>query len=355
MTIDLGNLRINQKPETDGGPNPDLGHLSRLPGKWSGSGFNAIWRPNGRPAVNPQDFFLELNRTTETLEFAAVKGSILNRVHHDTADTQLRAVSYLQQICDSKIRGSDGLLLSLHVEPGFWLSMPATVYPGSGETVARQALIPHGVSLVAQGVGMPIPPDELAFPTYDLMPFDVPNNNFGHGIFDGVLNLSQPDAGLRTKIDDIVDKSDEDGGVTRDHLQRWINDPNLALTEGLVGKNITNITQLQVAVPIPPIYGKEPQDRAAKIPPSSLDSLSNKYGGGISSIPFLLGNGAPATELFTTGPNAQPPQFEATFYIEEFDVEGVSQWQLQYTQRVLLSFGGFLWPHVSVASLRKQL
>ncbi len=47
-------------------PDP-LGPLVELPGTWTGSGFNAIWRPH-HPA-NPQDRFLELNLTTETLVF----------------------------------------------------------------------------------------------------------------------------------------------------------------------------------------------------------------------------------------------------------------------------------------------
>ena len=48
-------------------PEPPLGNLVSLPGKWMGHGFNAIWRPHHPD--NPQDRFLELNLTDETLVF----------------------------------------------------------------------------------------------------------------------------------------------------------------------------------------------------------------------------------------------------------------------------------------------
>lgn len=57
-------------------PDP-LGPLARLVGdgkeaKWTGDGFNTIWRPHPL-AEGGQDRFLELNLTTETLVFSRIK------------------------------------------------------------------------------------------------------------------------------------------------------------------------------------------------------------------------------------------------------------------------------------------
>jgi hypothetical protein len=53
-----------------------LGPLAGLAGKWSGRGFNVIWRPDSTP---DSDHFLELNVTSEQLEFTAISGQIPNR------------------------------------------------------------------------------------------------------------------------------------------------------------------------------------------------------------------------------------------------------------------------------------
>jgi hypothetical protein len=44
-------------------------------------------------------------------------------------------------------------------------------------------------------------------------------------------------------------------------------------------------------------------------------------------------------------------QVDATFWIQTL---ADSSLQLQYTQRVLLNFNGLSWPHVTVATLKKQ-
>ena len=70
-----------------------LGPLADLPGKWTGKGFNQIWRP-----FNPKttsDRFLELNLTDETLEFSASIGNIPNRGLLQ-ADIELFGIHYLQ-------------------------------------------------------------------------------------------------------------------------------------------------------------------------------------------------------------------------------------------------------------------
>ncbi len=60
-------------------PNPfpeianPLGPLAGFAGKWAGRGFNVIWRPD---SVSGQDRFLELNVTSDQLEFSPISGPI---------------------------------------------------------------------------------------------------------------------------------------------------------------------------------------------------------------------------------------------------------------------------------------
>jgi hypothetical protein len=46
---------------------------------------------------------------------------------------------------------TNGKPTGIHIEPGIWISIPATTNPQDPETVARLANIPHGTSLVSQG------------------------------------------------------------------------------------------------------------------------------------------------------------------------------------------------------------
>ena len=73
-----------------------LGPLAGLVGKWSGRGFNVIWRPDHTPN---QDHFLELNVTSEQLEFTAISGQIPNRGLLQP-DINMFGLTYLQQISD---------------------------------------------------------------------------------------------------------------------------------------------------------------------------------------------------------------------------------------------------------------
>ncbi|HEX3307514.1 MAG TPA: hypothetical protein VHS32_14795, partial [Streptosporangiaceae bacterium] len=49
-----------------------LGPLAPLVGTWTGRGMNVIWRPNHTPA--DQDRFLELNLTSDQIEFSEIPG-----------------------------------------------------------------------------------------------------------------------------------------------------------------------------------------------------------------------------------------------------------------------------------------
>src|SRR5947199_7313432 len=66
---------------------PDLGAISAFTGKFSGVGFNTIFRPQNialsptllpNPPQGPDDNVLELNLTEETLEFSSPLGTVPN-------------------------------------------------------------------------------------------------------------------------------------------------------------------------------------------------------------------------------------------------------------------------------------
>jgi hypothetical protein len=280
-----------------------LGPLAQLRGKWQGTGFNQIWRP----FHGTQDRFLELNETTEILQFVEIPGDIPNRgLLQD--DITLHGLTYLQKINDANVI-VNGKPAGIHIEPGIWVSVPATTNPQDPATVARLANIPHGTSLVAQGSattvnGPPtfapasITPFKIA-PPHNPIPF--PETNLGVA------------SSFRTPPADIPH-------VT----QVMVDNPNLVLATGIAGKNITSTTILNV---------------------STVDLNPPASGGGTSNIAFLDG--------LAGASNAQPAQVDSIFWLEKIeDAQGV-RLQLQYSQRVLLNFNGLSWPHISVATLTK--
>ncbi len=102
-----------------------------------------IWRPNFGGASGPKDFFLELNCTSETLEFTEISGAIPDRGFLQ-ADIELKGESYLQQISDSFLKAGQ------HFEPGIWANLSLTANPNGPSTVVRMGSIPHGTTINAQ-------------------------------------------------------------------------------------------------------------------------------------------------------------------------------------------------------------
>lgn len=302
--IDRGQLLQDSAPPLI---NP-LGALTDLNGTWVGTGFNQIWRP----FHGAQDRFLQLNLTLETLQFDNIPGAIPNRGLLQ-ADINLFAVRYLQQIQDANVKGADGKAAGIHIEPGLWLTVPATSNPQEVGTIARLATIPHGTSILCQGTAVTTPGAPVFTPA-SITPFTIalPNSPIAFP----ETNLGIPSA-FRTPPADIV-------GVT----QAMVNNPNVVLATGIAGKNIVSTTTLKVSTSTALVH-----------PPST--------GGGTSNIAFLDGAAG--------GPNARSVQVDSTFWIEQVMLaSGAMQLQLQYSQRVLLDFNGLSWPHVSVATLIKQ-
>jgi hypothetical protein len=295
-------------------PNP-LGPLAELPGTWIGKGFNQIWRPFNPKATS--DRFLELNLTHETLEFSSSIGDIPNRGLLQP-DIALEGIHYLQQITDTL---SDK---GIHVEPGFWVTIPVTSNPAEPATVARMASIPHGTTVNAQGTGLTVNGGPIIDPV-SIRPFPIggapPANT---ALAFPPFNEADLTVGTTFRLPTPIPPS-----IT----QQMVNNPNSVLTAAIAGQTITKTTVLIVSTIAP----------AVPPPPAAPNA-----GGGTDNIAFLQGGPA--------GPNAQAAQMTAIFWIEHVAPSGHEPGflQLQYTQTVLLNFNGLSWPHVSVATLRKH-
>lgn len=278
----------------------DLGLLAGLAGTWTGTGFNAIWRPN--QLSTGQDRFLELNLTNETLEFDPVGGGIPNRGLLQP-DIQMAALRYLQTIADANLQPPGN---GLHLEPGIWLNVPATTDPPVSASVARLASIPHGTTVLAQGVASQGDSGPV-IPAINLNPFPIGSPAEASTFPEQNL---QTQTNFRTGAPGI-------NGIE----QPMVDNPNSVLTTALQGQTVASTITLQVATNDLPVTG-----------------------GGTENTAFLGGG--------SDGPNANAVSVSATFWLEIVTAPESFQ-QLQYSQTVLLNFNGLSWPHVTVATLRQ--
>lgn len=278
--------------------NDPLGPLASLIGKWQGQGFNAIWRPHD---ATKQDRFLELELTTETLEFKRIPGKIPNRGLLQP-DIVMVGLHYLQQVMHVNGAG-------LHLEPGVWAAVPKTTDPRVDPSIVRMASIPHGTTIVAQGAVLPA----ISGP-----PLIQPNNITPFVVGSPTRFVTFPETDL-SKPTKFRSKPADMAGVA----QSMVDDPNSVLVAALAGQSVAHTDTLKVS------------------------TASAIIGGGTSNTAFLEGS--------SDGPNALAAQAESTFWIETIKGTGGAPdiSQLQYTQTVLLNFNGLSWPHVTVATLRK--
>lgn len=289
-------------------PNP-LGPLSYLPGKWTGTGFNMIWRPLfGTPG---QDHFLELNLIDETLEFAPIPGAIPNRGLLQP-DINMFGVHYLQQISDANTGAG------LHMEPGIWATVPQTTNPAEPPTVVRMGTIPHGTSILIQGTATPSAGGPTPFPPISTVPFVIGDRNSPRPMPEAQLDVPSQFRSPPAQMQ----------GIT----QAMLDDPNSVLEAAAAGQTILTTTTMLV-------YSEDSQQSAGGI----------DAGGGTSNTAFLVGTAG--------GPNAVAVEASAAFWIEQVAGAngGPDFLQLQYSQQVLLNFNGLTWPHITVATLRKQV
>jgi hypothetical protein len=182
----------------------------------------------------------------------------------------------------------------LHIEPGIWLNLPPNPPDPNPNVsfVARAATIPHGNALLAQGTTFDTVRPTFEMSDADTTPAGVPE---APGM---LLSATLP----------------------REFPWGSAQNPNLILEWAVSKQTITKTVVIQVATDL------------ATTPPS----------GGIDNIAFIESN-------------AKPTRMSATFWIESVrQRDGSLTLQLQYSQKVLLRFGGTDWPHVSIATLVQQ-
>jgi hypothetical protein len=262
---------------------PPLGPLEAFVGTWTGIGFNTIFRPQKQtfplPTQAPGDNLLELNLTQETLSFSPPLGSIPNRGTLQD-DLFLNGVPYVQSINDVT---NPAPPTGIHFEPGIWLSVPATTAPKESVSVARMASIPHGTTILAQGVAFPAKSGPPTISPVSITPFPIRGG--GPISFPSQTAANQGTARIPQDLTPWTNA----GTIT----QGLLDDPNAMLRKAISVQNILSTTTMVV----------------------STDPASPLFGGGADNIAFLLGapSGAPA--------NANAVTMEATFWIETVEHE----------------------------------
>lgn len=277
-----------------------LGLLGDLPGTWIGTGFNLIARPDHQ---NNKPFFLQLNSTTEVLEFRAVGGDIPNRGSQQ-GDAILQGIHYLQRVSDCTT------FSALHLEPGLWIRVPPTDVPKAAESYVRMATIPHGDSVLAQTSAAFTVPGGPKIDPVDSFPFT--------GAIPGLNGQSATQETnpvyLAPYLQPVLGKNCLPAGLPPD--ADLVKDPTHVLRAAIAGQKFSSTSML---------------------------AISTQPVGGLVNIPFVVAN-------------ADAAQLDAIFWIEQVQAQnGKPEFlQLQYVQRVILTFLGIQWPHISVATLVKQ-
>jgi nucleoid-associated protein YgaU len=346
----------------------DLGAIAAFTGRFSGVGFNTIFRPQNialsptnfpNTPHGPDDNVLELNLTEETLDFSSPLGTVPNRGFAQ-ADISLNGIPYVQKINDVTDPTAP---VGIHFEPGVWLSVPATTDPAETATVVRMASIPHGTTIDAEGTAKPPVAGAPQIPSVDITPFIIgdPTSRLT-GTFPSQIATDDSTFRLPQDLSSFIVA----GTITPDILEN----PNSILQNRVDSQNIASTTTITV-------------DTTRPSPDVPADPL---FGGGTANIAFLLGDSN------ATNPNANAVEMSATFWIETVvehitvppmaanqpttvlgsaaagepiatfsvtsatDITAPTQvsatyTQIQYSQTVLLNFNGLSWPHVSVATL----
>ena len=374
----------------------NLGLLAELAGTWHGTGFNLVARPDFEDQTN---LFLELNLTSETTVFSPISSSIPNRGFAQP-DIELAGLTYLVQISDAITGGA------LHIEPGIWVTQPPTAEPllsppEGGQLITRMANIPHGNSLLAQGIATPFDgpptispganpisggnPAFSVFPSFNTTAIDLQ----GPGLLAPGVPLGAPIFAAGTS----EAQSKPGGGFVQYTLSNPFSPTNTrtplgnvppilppAITQELLNDPVTLLQQtiqeqiaqgysfsgvaLNISTSAQIAFFNTPVISGSPLPGTTPVNLP-QAGGGTENLAFLLGP--------SLGPN--PPNnaftalFYATFWLEKLTHPTLPSFmQLQYAQMTMLNFPALLlgrptasppvpppnfsWPHVLVATLQ---
>jgi hypothetical protein len=364
----LNNLAVPVPPRFQQGPITtalNLGPLAPLAGSWKGSGFNAMWRPDNpqsQPIGGKTKRFLELNLTSETFDFQVIPGVVPNRGLNPQPDLSLYGLHYLQRVTDADPPPFSTAGQALHIEPGLFMSVPASQEPPLEASIVRMASIPHGVTLLMQGPNpgstpRPGPPDiPHVYPIAGLPNFKPQRPKDGLGIQPVDVPPGPPGTtDLEHVVPEVVIKNDiagsQSNGPFPHDFQRLVDDPNHLLREAIEHQDILGTITIKL----------------------STTGVTSS----IANIPFLgTPNLNPGQAENPTGPpNAFVYSSAATFWIEWVRIPDLAPpplgptppsptllgiepfWpqptflQLQYSQVSILIFNNVLWPHVNVATL----
>ncbi|MFO1045319.1 MAG: heme-binding protein [Planctomycetaceae bacterium] len=328
---------------------PPLGPLAALIGNWAGNGFNTIFRPS-QPSTG-SDNVLELNVTTETLDFSTSLGSIPNRGEVQP-DIFLNGVSYLQKVNDVTTPGST---TGIHFEPGIWLSVPATTNPAvNTPTLVRMASIPHGTTILAQGTSTSVagPP---VIPPLDITPFPIGNPA-------NKIKFPSQTAATPSKFRIPGTLPVKGTTLTVADWQAMLNDPNSILRKIVAAQKITNTVAISVSTgSASPLVGSGVRDIAfldgITAPNAQVELMTSTFFIETVSVTLDIPAGDPAkpkpviVSPKVLVPGQPVPRFRVTPKTNKATTKQVQYKQVQYTQTVNLNFATLTWPHVSIATL----
>ena len=332
LTAVVGNGRVIAPAQRN---DPALGPLEKLPGTWSnadaldGHGWNMIALPFRKPGrvVLPDepddpaapglksDFRLLLNQFNETLTFTFLDKGVPNRGAAEAslfdADQHVAAMQYIQDI--KQIAGDDfpptpdrpdtpKLAAAIHHEPGLFLHLLSKT--DGGPDIARLATIPHGDSVLALGNAV---------------------ETDGGPNFDHAGDFSPLPIGVNTDV------------VNNPYLKPYLHFKQAPFRALFDPTNPLDLLKRAAA--------------ASRIKTTTTITFDTSLlTGGISNIPFVV-------------KQANAVSMRAVFWLEELvdpGADGLPQFQLQYAQRVLLSFfpagdpkiGEIQWPHISINTMK---
>lgn len=370
--------------------------LTHFSGAYSGNGISLIWVPrrfNGPGPAQSEDGIddntLILQLTTEQWTFGPTLGNIPNRGFDKQEVINLGGLAYMQTVQnvtnDDTGKGDKPKTTAgsgIHFEPGMFLYVPKADFQDT-DSIVRMASIPHGTTMNAQGL---VPTKNSAnslggttgAPTIDVVdttPFPIGNiDNRLVAAFAKPMDAETDNKTLRvpSKLKPFIAQKT----INKDIIKN----PNIVLSNALEGLTVKEHVAFDVST---------------NHPKAKVNS------GGISNIAFLSGKQDPVKDAVTPArvvkPNAHAESATSKFWIEkiEYDVivpqmpgnasmdlkpemppnphqaptprfrvtaprGGVPRGgkrikvigtQIQYTQTIILNFGGLSWPHVTCATL----